>query len=139
MRRTSREYVFKLVFEYTFYGAENEDTLALFLTDADLTDEDRTFIRDCYHGVVSDIPLLRDRLASKLERYTVDRLYRPDMVVLLIALYELNEGATPAKIVVNEAVSLAKKYGTEKSGAFVNGVLAKFLPKDADVSSEKEV
>lgn len=70
---------------------------------------------------------LKAELAGKLERYTVDRLYRPDLCVLLIALYELKKGETPAKVVVNEAVSLAKKYGTEKSGAFVNGVLAKFV------------
>ena len=74
---------------------------------------------------------LKAKLGSRLERFTVDRLYRPDMVVLLIALYELERGDTPAKIVVNEAVDLAKKYGTEKSGGFVNGVLAKFVREDA--------
>ena len=102
MRRASREYVFKLVFEFTFYGSANEETLDLFLTDADLNDEDKEYIRE-----------------------------RSDMVVLLIALYELERGDTPAKIVVNEAVDLAKKYGTEKSGGFVNGVLAKFVREDA--------
>ncbi|MEE0841288.1 MAG: transcription antitermination factor NusB [Christensenellales bacterium] len=127
MRRASREYVFKLVFEYTFYGKENPDTLELFLTDADLDDEDKAFIRDCYDGVSENADALKAELAGKLERYTVDRLYRPDLCVLLIALYELKKGETPAKVVVNEAVSLAKKYGTEKSGAFVNGVLAKFV------------
>lgn len=127
MRRASREYVFKLVFEYTFYGKKNPDTLELFLTDADLDDEDKAFIRDCYDGVSENADALKAELAGKLERYTVDRLYRPDLCVLLIALYELKKGETPAKVVVNEAVSLAKKYGTEKSGAFVNGVLAKFV------------
>lgn len=89
MRRASREYVFKLVFEYTFYGKENPDTLELFLTDADLDDEDKAFIRDCYDGVSENADALKAELAGKLERYTVDRLYRPDLCVLLIALYEL--------------------------------------------------
>lgn len=129
MRRTSREYVFKLVFEYTFYGAENESTLEFFLADADLTDEDKAYIRECYDGVTANVERLKAKLASKLERFSVDRLYRPDMTVLLIALYELERADTPAKVIVNEAVDLAKKYGTEKSGSFVNGVLAKFVPE----------
>ena len=127
MRRTSREYVLKLVFEYTFYGAENESTLEFFLADADLTDEDKAYIRECYDGVTANAERLKAKLASKLERFSVDRLYRPDMTVLLIALYELERADTPAKVIVNEAVDLAKKYGTEKSGSFVNGVLAKFV------------
>ena len=97
MRRASREYVFKLVFEFTFYGGVNDDTLELFLTDADLTDEDREYIRECYYGVISGMDRLKAKLGSRLERFTVDRLYRPDMVVLLIALYELERGDTPAK------------------------------------------
>lgn len=132
MRRASREYVFKLVFEYTFYGTENASTLEFFLADADLNEEDRAYIRDCYDGVTENMDRLKAKLGSKLERFTVERLYRPDMVVLLIALYELERGETPAKIVVNEAVDLAKKYGTEKSGGFVNGVLAKFVKENAD-------
>ena len=131
MRRASREYVFKLVFEYTFYGAENDTTLEFMLSDADLTEEDKAYIRERYDGVAANAERLKALLASKLERYTVDRLYRPDMVVLLIALYELEKGDTPVGIVVNEAVDLAKKYGTEKSGGFVNGVLAKFVRDEA--------
>lgn len=138
MRRTSREYVFKLVFEYTFYGEENASTLDFFLTDADLEEEDKKFIRDCYDGVTANADRLKQRLAGKLERYTVDRLYRPDLCVLLIALYELEQGETPAKVVVNEAVSLAKKYGTEKSGAFVNGVLAKFVRESAETEQNAD-
>lgn len=127
MRRASREYVFKLVFEFGFYGERHNDTLELMLADSDLTDEDRAYIRSTYAGVTSQADSLKARIAEKLERYTVDRVYRPDLTVLMIALYEMDNG-TPAKIAINEAVDLAKKYGTEKSGAFVNGVLAKFVP-----------
>lgn len=127
MRRVSREYVFKLVFEYTFAGERNEDTLALLLSDAELEEEDRKFIRDTYYGVTESFDELKNEIGSKLERYTVDRVYRPDLTVLVTALYELKKGETPDRVVINEAVSLAKKYGAEKSGSFVNGVLAKFV------------
>ena len=45
MRRVARELVFKLVFEYTFYGVANDDTLDLLLVDADLSDDDRDYIK----------------------------------------------------------------------------------------------
>lgn len=51
MRRISREYVFKLVFEYTFYGETHDETMDLFLSDADLTDEDKDYVKACYFGV----------------------------------------------------------------------------------------
>lgn len=127
MRRISREYIFKLVFEFTFYGQINDETMDLLLTDADLTDEDREYVKATAYGVAAQADALKERIASRLERYTVDRLYRPDLVVLMIGLYEIEKGDVPAKVAVNEAVTLAKKYGTEKSGGFVNGVLAKFV------------
>ena len=45
----------------------------------------------------------------------------------MLATYELERGDAPDKVVINEAVDLAKRYGTEKSGKFVNGVLAKMI------------
>ena len=127
MRRVSREDVFKLVFEFTFLRERNESTLALLLADAELDDADREYIRSTYDGVTGDFDRLTEKIASKLERYRVARLYRPDYAVLLLGVYELERGDLPASVVINEAVTLAKKYGTDKSGGFVNGVLAKFV------------
>ena len=45
----------------------------------------------------------------------------------MLASYELEHGDAPSKVVINEAVDLAKRYGTEQSGTFVNGVLAKMI------------
>ena len=54
MRRIARENVFKLVFEYTFYGSVNESTLELMLLDSDLTEDDRQYINSTYLGVVTN-------------------------------------------------------------------------------------
>jgi N utilization substance protein B len=125
MRRAAREAVFKLVFEYTFYFSQNESTLELMLLDSDLSEDDKDFIKQTYSGVCAEYENLKDKVASLLENYKVDRLYRPDLVVLILACYELEKASAPKAVVINEAVELAKKYGTEKSGGFVNGVLAR--------------
>jgi len=125
MRRVARESVFKLVFEYTFYGEANEGTLELLTSGADLTEDDKQYIKDTYEGVTSSEDELRGVIEAHLSGYTLDRIYRPDYAVLLLATYELKQKTAPVPVIVNEAVELSKRFGTDKSGAFVNGVLAK--------------
>ena len=125
MRRVARELVFKLVFEYTFYGVANDDTLELLLVDADLIDDDKDYISSTYAGVLANVDGLKDTISAHLDSYTLDRIYRPDLAVLILATYELESKSAPIPVIINEAVELSKKYGTDKSGAFVNGVLAK--------------
>ena len=125
MRRVARELVFKLVFEYTFYGVANDDTLELLLVEADLTDDDKDYISSTYAGVLANVDGLKDTISAHLDSYTLDRIYRPDLAVLILATYELESKSAPIPVIINEAVELSKKYGTDKSGAFVNGVLAK--------------
>lgn len=125
MRRIAREDVFKLIFEYTFYEARNDGTLELLLLDDGLDDSDKQYINDVYRGIISDIPGLNKIIENNLEGYRLERIYRPDYAALLIATYELIHDIAPVAVVISEAVSLGKKYGTDKSGAFINGVLAK--------------
>lgn len=127
MRRIARENVFKLVFEYTFYGVVNDATLELMLVDSDLTEDDKNYINSTYFGVVTNKEELKKVIADHLEGYRIERVYRPDYAVLLLATYELKEHTAPNAVVINEAVELSKKYGTDKSGSFVNGVLAKIV------------
>lgn len=127
MRRIARENVFKLVFEYTFYGVVNDATLELMLVDSDLTEDDKNYINSTYFGVVTNEEELKKVIVDHLEGYRIERVYRPDYAVLLLATYELKEQTAPNAVVINEAVELSKKYGTDRSGSFVNGVLAKIV------------
>ena len=127
MRRVARERVFQLIFEYTFYEKPNDETLAIMSLGADLTDDDRQYMTETYMGVMSEFDKLKSLVASALEGYSIDRVYRPDLVALLLAAYELKRGTEPDAVIISEAVTLAKKFGSDKSGKFVNGVLAKLL------------
>ncbi len=129
MRRAAREQVFKLVFEYTFYGSINEDTLDLMLVGDDLSDDDRSFISDTYAGITREEENLKAIISQNINKYRIERLYRPDLVTLMLAVYELERGEEPVAVIINEAVELSKKYGTDKSGGFVNGVLASVAKK----------
>ena len=125
MRRVAREDVFKLIFEFTFYNAPNDGTRELLLLDESLDDDDRDYVNSAYTGIMSRVDELNGIISAHLSGYRLERVYRPDYVILLVATYELLEKTAPTKVVINEAIELGKKFGTDKSGGFINGVLAK--------------
>ena len=72
--------------------------------------------------------LIDEQLEQKAENWNVARMGKVELTVLRLALYEMQyDEDVPAGVAINEAVELAKKFGQESSGAFVNAVLAKFV------------
>ncbi len=68
---------------------------------------------------------INEIISSNLKGYTIERLYKIDLAIITLAVIELNFlKENPKEVVINEAVELAKKYSTDKSPRFINGVLA---------------
>ncbi len=136
-RSVARENAFKLVFESTFLdGSINDMTLEMFSLDSTLSGSDKDFMKKICVGVSQKLNELKIIISENTSGYRIERIYRADLAILLIAVYELYYTDTPYKVVINEAVELAKKYGAERSGKFVNGVLkgvcAKRFANEAD-------
>ena len=125
-RILARENCFKLMFEYEFLKERNE--LSLFnLTDTEgLTEEEKELVKQEYLGLIENNEKIEEIITKYLKGYTLSRIYKVDLAILKIAIYEMmfSNQQTPSKVIINEAVELAKKYSTEKSYSFVNGVLA---------------
>ena len=108
---------------------KNDFSCEELLEDDKITEEnDILFVNqlvDCYKQNEQDI---NNIINKYLTGYTPDRVYRIDRAILSVAISEiLYYKQTPFKIVVNEAIEMAKKYSTEKSYSFVNGILKKVL------------
>lgn len=89
------------------------------------TAEDRSFVRDLVFGTLEHADASDALIAPLLQGWTLERLPTLDRLVLRMSVYELqHRPQTPRAVVINEAVELAKKFSTEDSGRFVNGVLA---------------
>jgi N utilization substance protein B len=87
--------------------------------------DQRAFVRDLVIGTLEHVAESDALIAPLLEGWTLERLPLLDRIVLRMSVYELNfHKETPRAVVINEAVELAKKFSTEDSGRFVNGVLA---------------
>lgn len=90
--------------------------------------EDTEFIRQLVAGVSKDAKALDKELQPVAPEWPIDQIARMDKIMLRIGLYELkNESDVPPKVVINEAVELAKAFGSENSSKFINGVLGTLL------------
>lgn len=89
--------------------------------------------RRLIEGVMADTEELDRAIAAVSDHWSIDRMPVIDRAILRLGLYELRHmPGTPAAVVVNEAVRLAKTFSTQRSGAFVNGVLAALAEMERD-------
>lgn len=124
-RRDARDIAFKLIFAYTFDNEKNNDVLEEYLTELD--GDDKAYITEVYNGVILHFDELMKDVAENAEKFEVSRVYKTDLAIILLALYEIKYmSSIPFKVSVDEAVTLAHKYSTEKSGKYINGILSKF-------------
>ncbi len=95
--------------------------------------DDVTFIKELVAGVDEQAEKLDAQLQPVAPEWPIDQIARMDRLVLRIGLYELeNDNDVPPKVVINEAVELAKAFGGDNSSKFVNGVLGTLLREQTD-------
>lgn len=81
-------------------------------------------------AILDNIAVIDSLISTIAPKYPVDKISKTDLAILRLAIYELNIAPhEPAKVIINEAVELAKQFGGDKSYAFVNAVLGKVVNK----------
>ncbi len=124
MRSYAREVAFCKIYSYLMSGDYDGDFSQF---DAGkLTEDDLAFADMLAKGVVADKPTLDKTIAPLSKAFKLERIYRIDLALLEMAIWEMNNTDIPHPVAINEAVGLAKKYSTEKSVSFVNGILAAY-------------
>lgn len=123
-RKVARDYVYKLIFEYSFTHQLNMQTFDM-LSMADVDASDIEYMRKVYTGVAENYDTLLENISRYSHGFQLDRIYKPDLCALLLAIYEMKYmDDIPLSVSISEAVLLVKKYSTEKSNSFVNGILS---------------
>jgi transcription antitermination protein NusB len=90
--------------------------------------DDVDFIKQLVDGVIAQLKALDAKLQPVAPEWPIDQIARMDRQILRMGLYELeNEADVPPKVVINEAVELAKAFGGDNSSKFINGVLGTLL------------
>lgn len=132
-RRHAREVALQIVFEAEVGRQPLADALAR--ARAHGPHEDWTFIQALCEGAWAARDALDAQLAALTAGWSPERLAGTDRAILRLAAFELQSLDTPPQVVINEAVELAKAYGTDDSARFVNGVLGALLRRRAGQAS----
>jgi len=128
-RRHGREVALQALYG-TEVGKRQPDELLTELLAREDASEGRAFVRDLVFGTLENAGDSDALIAPLLEGWTLDRLPTIDRIILRMSAFELgHRKETDPAVVINEAVELAKKFSTEDSGRYVNGVLGRILAK----------
>jgi transcription antitermination protein NusB len=116
----------QMLFQWDMSHQEPAKLEDRFWRGAKATDSTRNFANQLFEGAAKDVVALDELIVKHAENWRLERLAIIDRAVLRLAMHELRATDTPPKVVINEAVDLAKKFSSEESGAFVNGILDAF-------------
>lgn len=124
MRSDAREAAFKIVFASLFQNENEKNFRTAVYRSAKLTEEERAFADELANKVCENRETLILQITERVERFAEHRIFPVDKAIMLVALAEINYfDDIPPVVSVSEAAALARKYSTEKSADFVNGVL----------------
>jgi len=90
---------------------------------AKAADQTRVFANQLFEGAAHAATELDETIAKHAENWRLERISAIDRAILRLALHEMQASDTPPKVVINEAVELAKKFSSEEARSFVNGIL----------------
>ena len=131
-RTTIRECAFKLIYSLGIQKQKDlREQIDIYIESENIEDKSaKEYIEDAVLGIdihKEDIlKLIEKNLKSD---WKIDRISKIDLSILKLAIYEIQYKEIPFKVVINEAVELAKKYGEDSSKNFVNGILASIVNK----------
>jgi transcription antitermination factor NusB len=124
-RRKAREVALQFLYQLDLQGeADPTPHAAEFWARHPLDDDVRGFAEDIVRGAKTMQPKIDEIIARLTEHWDLDRMAVVDRNILRLAVYELGwREDTPPKVVINEAIEIAKKFGTRESSRFINGIL----------------
>src|SRR4051812_43235523 len=123
-RHSGREAALQMLFQMEASGASPEETIRLFWRNFEAEPEGREYAESALRGISEQTAALDARITSASTHWRLERMARVDRNILRLGTWELEHRQdVPRAVILDEAVELAKAYGTEDSSAFVNGVL----------------
>ena len=129
-----REEIFKLIYSLEVQKCENLEQINVYLENSSIQEKDKENIKDTVLKIIELDSNLKEQISKNLKsEWNIDRISKINMSILKIAIYEIIYIKIPYKVVINEAVELAKKYGEETSPSFINGILASVI-KDNNIT-----
>lgn len=136
-RRQSRELALQMLFAAEFDQNDIRNAGLMVIQTSDADSESKDFAKELFLGVLSNLSELDSIISKFLENWKLDRLFIIDRSILRLSLYELKKiPDTPASVVIDQAVRMAKKFGNDDSSKFINGILGAIFRADNEKNKD---
>jgi N utilization substance protein B len=129
MRTQAREAVLKLLFSKLFDNDADLIFKKSIYNEFKLNEEDINFAETLYNNSFNNFDLYNEEISLLSSGYSSARIFKVDKCAMVMAIAEMNLSDVPKIVIIDEAVKLVKKYSTENSVNFVNGILAAYKNK----------
>jgi len=123
LRHKAREFAMQMLFQWDMSPQDAAKLEGKFWKSARAADSTRAFANRLFEGAAAEVPALDALISAHAEHWRLERIAAIDRAILRLAIHELRAAETPAKVVLDEAIELAKKFSSEEASAFINGVL----------------
>jgi N utilization substance protein B len=129
-RRKARELALQMLFQYDMAGNAPDIVISTFEDLQKSKPNTREFAERIFRGTVDHLTEIDDMIQAQAENWRLSRMAVVDRNIIRMSVYEfLHEIDTPKLVIIDEAVEIAKKFGTQKSSQFINGILDGILKR----------
>lgn len=123
-RKEAREWIVKFIFQITINKVFDKEDVEVFINHFEIDEKHRDFIESSIFSIIDNIDEIDEKIKNNLIGWDFNRLYCIDKSILRVATNEIiYDDNIPDRVAINEAVEIAKKYSSEDSYRFINGVL----------------
>lgn len=123
-----RELVFKLLYSLEVQKEAEQEEIEIFLNENVIEEKAKEQIKQEVNGIIENSEQIKAKISKNLKAdWKIERISKVDIAILKLAIYEIIYADIPYKVVINEAVELAKIYGEDSSSSFINGMLASIV------------
>jgi len=125
-RRAAREEAVKLLYQLEIQKEDRDKQIEYTLNESMFSERDKEYISDVARGVFENVEYIDGMIEKYSKGWKLNRISKIDLSILRLSIYEMKfRNDIPYSVSINEAIELAKKYSTEESGAFINGILGR--------------
>ena len=129
-RRKARELALQMLYQHDMSGNAPDTIVATFEDLQKSKPNTREFATKIFKGTVENLPKIDEMIVQQADNWRIERMAVVDRNIIRMSIYEfLHENDTPKLVVIDEAIEIGKKFGTQKSSQFINGILDGILKR----------
>ena len=129
-RRKARELALQMLYQHDLSGNTPDTIISTFEDLQNSKPNTRDFATRIFKGTVDNLAKIDDMIVQQADNWRISRMAVVDRNIIRMSIYEfLHEDDTPKLVIIDEAIEIAKKFGTQKSSQFINGILDGILKR----------